>query len=343
MTDASAVSPVSPAEKASYALAGLALLAAFLLHLVPALLAGFLAWSLLSGMARRLRGGRISHGLARALAAGLLGLVAAGVVTGAVLLLYGFVRGRIGDLPSVVEKMGETLASLRDSLAKAGVPAAVPAPGGSTEALGAWLREHAGELRHAGTVGLRGLVHALLGAVAGMFVFFHEAAGSGAAPEGPLGRALAERVARFAGSFRSVAKAQVEISLVNTALTAAFLYLAEPLLGFALPLRGTLVGITFLCGLVPVAGNLVSNTVITLVAFSVSPWAAAAALLFLLVVHKLEYFLNAKIVGGHIGASAWETLLAILVFEAAFGIAGVILAPVVYAWAKAELVARRLV
>ncbi len=60
-------------------------------------------------------------------------------------------------------------------------------------------------------------------------------------------------------------------------------------------------------------------------------------------IHKLEYFLNAKIVGGRIGASAWETLLAILVMEAAFGIPGVVLAPVVYAWAKSELVRRGLV
>ena len=90
-------------------------------------------------------------------------------------------------------------------------------------------------------------------------------------------------------------------------------------------------------------GVSVSNTVIVLVSLGVSPWAAVGSLAFLVLVHKLEYLLNAKIVGGRIGASAWETLLAILVFEAAFGIPGVILAPVVYAWAKAELVDRGLV
>ena len=128
---------------------------------------------------------------------------------------------------------------------------------------------------------------------------------------------------------------------MNTALTAVFLFAAEPLFGVRLPLPGTLVAITFLCGLIPVAGNLVSNTVIVLVSLGVSPWAGLAALAFLLVIHKLEYFLNAKIVGGRIGAAAWETLLAILVFEAAFGIPGVVLAPVVYAWAKSELVEPR--
>ena len=52
MTDAKA--PPVPYERTSFVLAGLALLAALLLHLVPALLAGFLAWALLNSMARRL-------------------------------------------------------------------------------------------------------------------------------------------------------------------------------------------------------------------------------------------------------------------------------------------------
>ena len=339
MTGDAQALPLAPYERASYVLMAIALLSTLLLHLVPALLAGFLAWVLLGSMARRMHGERVSHGLARALAAGLLGLVAAGLVTLAIVLLWGFVRGRVGDLPAVLEKMGETLARLKDTLEAAGVATPLPAHGGSTEAVAGWLRHNAGALRHAGSVGARGLVHALLGSVVGVLVFF-------GAPEeapGPLAAALSERVRRFSECFRTVAKAQIEISAVNTVLTAVFLFAAEPLFGVHLPLPGTLVAITFLCGLVPVAGNLVSNTVIVLVSLGVSPWAGLAALAFLLVIHKLEYFLNARIVGGRIGASAWETLLAILVMEAAFGIPGVILAPVVYAWAKSELVSRGLV
>jgi len=55
------------------------------------------------------------------------------------------------------------------------------------------------------------------------------------------------------------------------------------------------------------------------------------------VVHKLEYFLNARIVGGEIKASAWELLCAMLLFEAAFGLPGLVAAPIFYAYAKAEL------
>jgi predicted PurR-regulated permease PerM len=109
------------------------------------------------------------------------------------------------------------------------------------------------------------------------------------------------------------------------------------------PLAGTLVALTFVCGLLPVVGNLVSNTFVVLLSLGVSPWVAVASVVFLLVVHKLEYFLNAKIVGARIGAAIWETLIAMIVLDAVFGVSGLILAPVVYAWLKGELVERGLV
>jgi len=103
------------------------------------------------------------------------------------------------------------------------------------------------------------------------------------------------------------------------------------------PFAKTLVVLTFLIGLLPVLGNLISNTAIVLVALSVGPTVAVAALVFLIVIHKLEYFLNARIVGSQIEARAWEILLVMLVAEALFGVPGVILAPIGYAYAKREL------
>jgi predicted PurR-regulated permease PerM len=330
---------LSPEDRTSYVLAGAFLLAVFLLHLVPTLLAGFLTSMLLHGMARRLKGERVSHGLARALAVGMLGLLAGGLVAAAFILLYGFFRGRFGDLPGILDSMGDTLARLRKVLEGAGLNMLLPSADGSTTALAAWFREHAGELRHAGTTGLRGLVHALFGAVLGVLVFFR----ARVEVSGPLAAALGRRVRSFNEAFRSVVKAQIEISAANTLLTGIYLFAVLPLFGVRLPLPGTLVALTFLAGLIPVAGNLVSNTVIVLVSLGVSPWVAVSSLVFLVAIHKLEYLLNAKIVGGRIGAAAWETLIAILVFEAAFGVPGVILAPVVYAFTKGELRERGLV
>ena len=104
-----------------------------------------------------------------------------------------------------------------------------------------------------------------------------------------------------------------------------------------------MIAITFVAGLLPVIGNLISNTVIVVVSLSASPTVALGSLVFLVLVHKLEYFLNARIVGAQIRASAWELLLAMLAMEAAFGIAGLVAAPIYSAYLKDELAARGLI
>jgi predicted PurR-regulated permease PerM len=47
--------------------------------------------------------------------------------------------------------------------------------------------------------------------------------------------------------------------------------------------------------------------------------------------------------GTHISARAWELLVAMLVMEAVFGIAGLVAAPIYYAYLKNELAARELI
>ena len=66
-------------------------------------------------------------------------------------------------------------------------------------------------------------------------------------------------------------------------------------------------------------------------------------MVFLVVIHKLEYFLNAKIIGAQIESSAWELLLAMVVCERIFGIGGIVIAPVYYAYLKNELKRLRLI
>ena len=67
---------------------------------------------------------------------------------------------------------------------------------------------------------------------------------------------------------------------------------------------------------------------------------ASGSLAILVIVHKLEYFLNARIVGSQIRANAWELLLAMLLMESAFGLMGLVAAPIYYAYLKDELAAR---
>jgi predicted PurR-regulated permease PerM len=104
-----------------------------------------------------------------------------------------------------------------------------------------------------------------------------------------------------------------------------------------------MIAVTFIAGLLPVVGNLISNAVIVVVSLSVSPLLAISSLSFLVIIHKLEYFVNARVMGAHIQARAWEILVAIVVMEAAFGIAGVVAAPIYYAYLKNELSARGLI
>jgi predicted PurR-regulated permease PerM len=134
----------------------------------------------------------------------------------------------------------------------------------------------------------------------------------------------------FYESFETVMGAQILISAINTLLTAIFV--------FAVSLKyGTfVVGFTFLCGLLPIVGNLISNSIIVGIALTISPRIAIAALIFLVGLHKLEYFLNSKIIGNRIKNPVWLTLLALMIGERFMGIPGMILAPVVLNYIKVE-------
>lgn len=141
---------------------------------------------------------------------------------------------------------------------------------------------------------------------------------------------IARRFATLYGSFETVMGAQIIISGINTVLTAIFVFS----LGF--PYAIVIIGATFICGLLPVVGNIISNTIVVLVGFTVSPELALGALLFLVVIHKLEYFLNSKIVGWRIRNPLWLTLLGLVVGERLMGVPGMILAPVILNYIKLE-------
>lgn len=141
---------------------------------------------------------------------------------------------------------------------------------------------------------------------------------------------LTLRFKRLYQSFAKVMGAQILISAINTALTAAFLAFNS------YPYAPLLTALVFLCGLLPIVGNIVSNTLIVLVGFTISSRTGIYALAFLVVIHKLEYFLNSKIVGRRIDSPMWLTLIGLVVGERLAGIPGMILAPVVLHYIKVE-------
>jgi predicted PurR-regulated permease PerM len=319
----------------SYLLAAFALVMVLFLHLLPALLAGLLVYELVRA-ATPLLGRRISSERARLVVVTVLGVIVVGLLTLLIAWLVSFFRREMGDpdllwqqqLMPLVEKAREQLPAtitnwLPDSVDELRVMALD------------LTRKHAMSLQNVGKETVRVLVRILVGMVLGALVALNRARPPHQV--GPLAAALGERCQHLAEAFHNIVFAQIKISLINTVATAAFLLGVMPLLGIHVPLAKTLVVVTFLAGLLPVIGNLISNTAVTIAGLSVSVWVAVASLGFLIVIHKLEYFLNARIIGTQIRARAWELLVAMLVMEAGFGLTGLIAAPIYYAYLKSEL------
>jgi len=319
---------------AAWILAGLALPLILVLHLLPALLGGLLVYELIHAMAPLLAR-RLPAGRAHLAAFLLLSALVVAAVTAVMLLTVAFFRSDVGSLPALVQKMADILEGSRQSLPDWIVVALPDNVDDMKETIVQWLRQHAAEVQLAGKEMIRGLVHLFVGTVIGAIMALRDATSQ--VEERPLAHALAERARRLADAFRRIVFAQVRISAINTGFTALYLAVVLPLLGIHLPFASTLIALTFFVGLLPVVGNLVSNSIIVVVSLAHSPQVAIASLGFLVVIHKLEYFLNARIVGSQIAAQAWELLLAMLVMEAAFGIPGVVAAPIYYAYLKREL------
>lgn len=143
-------------------------------------------------------------------------------------------------------------------------------------------------------------------------------------------REVAARFKTLYESFARAMRAQIVISAINTGLTGLFLIFR----GYPSTLLLTL--FVFLCGLLPIVGNIISNTLIVVVGFAISPRTGLYALLFLIVIHKLEYFLNSKIVGKRINSPIWLTLIGLVVGERLMGISGMILAPAILHYIRVE-------
>jgi predicted PurR-regulated permease PerM len=319
------------------------LIAAFLLwfvlhaNLLPALLAGLLVFELVHLLTDRLA--FVRERRARILAVAFIAMVVVGLLS---LLIFGavfFFRSDTGGYVLLLKKSAEVIQSWRH-LIPDWMAHSVPSDAdGLQSRVVAWLQQHVAAVQTAGREATQLFVRIVIGMVIGALIALRHVVHTDGYR--PLAMALANRARRFAESFRRILFAQVRIAAVNALLTAFYLAAILPLLGIHLPLVKTMVFITFVAGLIPVVGNLISNVVVVIVSLSISPFVAAGSLLYLVAIHKLEYFLNARMIGTQIEARAWELLLAMLVMEAAFGIAGLIAAPFYYAYLKDELSARR--
>lgn len=316
----------------SYLLAVIAVFLVLRFHLLPAVFAGLAVYVLTLKLARHLpkNMNRFAHKVA-------LGVVVVCVITcltSAGAAIWSFI-GSSHAIASLLATVVDTLGSLRRTL-PAPVAEVLPTTiEGLRQQLVELLGEHVKKISVVGMEGIKAFAHILLGMVVGGMAAVHHFREHDKAPQ--FIGALRSRLRTLSTAFDKVVFAQVKISGLNTALTAVYLLVALPLFDIHLPMATILVLLTFAVGMLPVVGNLLSNTVIVVISLGVSLGVGVASLLFLVLIHKAEYFMNARIVGHEVQATAWELLAAMLLMEAVFGVAGLVAAPVVYAWLKAEV------
>lgn len=304
------------------------------LHLLTCFMAGFLVYEIVNILTPHFQK-VISGKRARWMVVAVISTIVVSLLIAMIGSIVGYLMQDMKNISAINTRVGFILQDVQQEVAKY-MPGYLPL---SVEELKnemlSRLQQHIAFLQTMGKSVLHGLVTMLIGMVLGAIVSLHNIESSEDRPL--LKSELMKRISLLSKAFRNIVFAQVKISAINTFFSAIFILGVLPLCGINIPLAKTLVVLTFIFGLLPVIGNLISNTIVFISGLSVSIGVALIALLYLIVIHKFEYFLNARIVGTKINANSWEILLAMLVFEAAFGLAGVVAAPIYYAYLKSEL------
>jgi predicted PurR-regulated permease PerM len=327
-------------QTVSFVLAGAALLLILHAGLLAALYSGLLVYALVHLIAPPLSS-RMSNQKAKLISVAVLGSVIVLLLTVGAWVPLAFFLSDDGSYPVLVKKMADLIELSRNQIPEWLAEYLPESAEALQQTLTAWMREHAGQAKHIGEQTGRTIAHLIIGMVIGAMAALYDT--TRIHHFKPLAAALHKRVVNLHQAFKQIVFAQIQISAINAILTGIFLMIVLPMTGIHLPFIKTLILLTFVAGLLPVIGNLISNTAIVVISLSHSISTAGLSLIFLVTVHKLEYFLNAKIIGTKINARAWELLSAMLLMESLFGVAGVIAAPVFYAYIKSELTQAELV
>lgn len=322
------------------ALALAALVAVLAMGLLPALLGGFFVYFVVEFGNRMLGRIGVLPDMGRLILLVIIALATIAAFAAGIVASISFISEGPENVVVLFQRIADIVEAGRDYVPAWGqryLPANIEE---MQQATSNWLRHNAGHFSVIGKEAVVLVLHIVIGMIIGGMVAISPAFQE---TKAPFATALNERIKFLSTAFRRIVFSQIRISALNTLLTSIFLIAILPLTGNPLPLAKTMIAVTFVVGLLPIVGNLISNTVIFLIALGVSPFAAVGSLIYLIVIHKLEYFFNAHIIGTQIKARAWEILLAMLVMETAFGIAGLIAAPIYYAYLKDELSVRKLI
>ncbi|MBI2385772.1 MAG: AI-2E family transporter [Elusimicrobia bacterium] len=316
---------LSGPRKASYALFALALIVVARFNLGPCVLAGLVSFMIMDLTERGLRRRGAKIRVARWAALAMFAVMAVALSW----IFIAFVRVGVARLPVLLDTVLPRLTTLSTEW---GYELPVDNALELRDLLVTSAKENFASVTKTSGLLTRGFFLVLVGVFAAAMRFLtpHEE-GGGANLYEALREEFSARVRLFVRSFELVVGAQVAISTVNTILTAVFLYA----MGF--PFKTFLILTAFVCGLVPIVGNVISNVAIVTAGLTVSVHLATFGLAYLVVIHKLEYILNSRIIGGSIDTPMWMTLLGLVAGEALMGVPGILLAPALLHYARAEL------
>ena len=311
-------------RRIAYGLLAASFVAVVALHLGSGLLAGLLSYVILDFAYRRFSR-RMNEGFARAAA-----IVVFLVVTAVMCWLFWlFVKLTLTRVPAILNNAMPQIAEFASQYS-------IELPFGSWQDLRVWLIHAMSENVRSLTMRSGAVTLAFFQVVIGILVAVMRFLERRRTPaktnlQDAVRREFAERVGLFMNGFERVIGAQLAITALNTALTAAFLIVMH------LPFQRFLILATFVFGMLPVIGNIMSNTLIAGTALMLSPEHAVFTLVVLALIHKAEYLINSHVIGSRVDLPTWQVLLGILIGNALLGIPGIILAPAAITHIQKEL------
>lgn len=152
---------------------------------------------------------------------------------------------------------------------------------------------------------------------------------------------LKKNIQDFIACFKILMGAQVYVALWNAAWLFVYLFFVLPMFDIDIAYKKTLILFTLFMSLIPALGNIVSNFALLIMCMPFGIVVIISSLIFMILIHKAEYLINAKIIGKHSNANVVEILMALIIFELLFGIDGLILGPVTYAYVKGFLLSQK--
>lgn len=329
-------------EAVSYVFMGCFILLGFLLHLMSMLIAGFVIFFMTNWLYSKIKP-IVRGGLANSVTIILITLISIIVIFAIILGLYYAIHSKSIQLDDFEQNIYQLFMEFKTQ-----IPPFLGKyiPDDMLEfkdSLITLAKNSSSNIVQVTSNSAKLFAHIIIGLILGALVAFSLLSQDHAPSKKPLIIALKARFSSFSKIFSLVIFAQFKIASVNTILTAIYFFAVLPLFGITMPYGKTMVLLTFLLGLLPIIGNLLVNVIVVAISLTISIKVAIASLVFLILVHKLEYYINAKVVGGNLKISIWELLIAMIVLESLFGIMGVVLGPVVYGYIKEELKSKQLV